>query len=105
LLSQTTGSYITPNRSTKGSTTSSKPNSTRGKPVSIIIHDIDELVNSISVSTSLNEQSNEFHEGKLITSCEDLPPDELDMIQTIDMTNRNGSSRINSSTSITSTPL
>ena len=98
------GPYALNYKGMKDGSASSQPVYTGADSVSIIIHDIDELANSISVSTSLNEQSNEINEETLISGGEDLANARLN-IQTIDMTNQNGS-RINPSTSgVISTPL
>ena len=77
-------------------------NQARNERVSIIIYDIDELVNTISVSTSLNQQSNEINDETLITGREDLLND-VDGIQTIDMTNQHPIVRVDSPSSLNST--
>ena len=77
-------------------------NQARNERVSIIIYDIDELVNTISVSTSLNQQSNEINDETLITGREDLLND-VDGIQTIDMTNQRPIVRVDSPSSLNST--
>ena len=79
-------------------------NQARDEQVSIIIYDIDELVNSISVSTSLNQQSNEINDETLITGREDLLND-VDGIQTIDMTNQRPIVRVDSPSSLNSTSI
>ena len=79
-------------------------NQARDEHVSITIDDIDELVNSISVSTSLNQQLNEINDETLITGREDMLND-VNGIQTIGATNQHHIVRVDSLSSLGSSSI